>query len=60
MNNNLKCKIYLFHSIVWMSWMQIAVGQHLADHSERILSRQRRYLIFPGGSSIQFGIFFFN
>lgn len=34
----------------------MAAGHNVSDSSQRILSRGRRYLIFPEGSSLQLGI----
>lgn len=46
-----------FHSVKSLSTIQ--KGDHI--ESERILSRKRRYLIFPAGSSIQLGkLYLFN
>lgn len=49
------CKNHSMRLIIWLCCLQMAHGQNETDQSGRILSRQRRYLIFPSGSSIQFG-----
>lgn len=46
--------------VIWLNLMvfvsiQLCVGSTKEEGNERTLSRRRRYLIFPEGSSLQIG-----
>lgn len=60
------CKIILIHCLIYywmMSDMEMVSTERSenyefnADHHPELLSRQRRYLTFPEGSSVQLGSF---
>lgn len=61
-------KLYTISWILWTFLLQLlisiccggdAIEDNIVKGNERILSRQRRYLIFPEGSSLQLSMYTF-